>query len=79
MPTITWPRHPDLRRREFALSSDSQRQLQDLNIEFLDDKSITVDDYIERYASIIEDAEQQRRREADRQPFLRRQTRPGGT
>jgi len=41
---------------DFALSSDTQQQLQDLNIEFLDDDSITVDDYIERYASIIETA-----------------------
>jgi len=39
------------------LSSDSQQQTQDLNTEFLDDDSITVDDYIERYASIIESAE----------------------
>jgi glucose/mannose transport system substrate-binding protein len=42
---------------DFALSSDTQQQLQDLNIEFLDDDSITVDDYIERYASIIESAD----------------------
>jgi glucose/mannose transport system substrate-binding protein len=42
---------------DFALSSDTQQQLQDLSIEFLDDDSITVDDYIERYASIIESAE----------------------
>jgi glucose/mannose transport system substrate-binding protein len=42
---------------DFALSSDTQQQLQDLNTEFLDDDSITVDDYIERYASIIESAE----------------------
>jgi glucose/mannose transport system substrate-binding protein len=42
---------------DFALSSDTQQQLQDLNIEFLGDDSITVDDYIERYASIIETAE----------------------
>ncbi|WP_332714687.1 ABC transporter substrate-binding protein [Pelagibacterium mangrovi] len=41
---------------DFALSSDTQQQLQDLNIEFLDDDSISVDDYIERYASIIESA-----------------------
>lgn len=39
------------------LSSDAQQQTQDLNTEFLDDDSITVDDYIERYASIIESAE----------------------
>jgi len=42
---------------DFALSSDTQQQLQDLNIEFLGDKSITVDDYIERYAAIIETAD----------------------
>jgi glucose/mannose transport system substrate-binding protein len=42
---------------DFALSSDTQQQFQDLNIEFLDDDSITVDDYIERYAQIIEEAE----------------------
>jgi len=42
---------------DFALSSDTQQQLQDLNIEFLDDDSITIDDYIERYASIIESAD----------------------
>ena len=42
---------------DFALSSDTQQQLQDLNTEFLDDDSITVDDYIERYASIIEQAD----------------------
>ncbi|SMQ63476.1 carbohydrate ABC transporter substrate-binding protein, CUT1 family [Devosia lucknowensis] len=42
---------------DFALSSDTQQQTQDLNTEFLDDDSITVDDYIERYASIIESAD----------------------
>ncbi|WP_417309835.1 ABC transporter substrate-binding protein [Devosia sp.] len=42
---------------DFALSSDTQQQMQDLNTEFLDDDSITVDDYIERYASIIEQAD----------------------
>ncbi|GLQ57833.1 ABC transporter substrate-binding protein [Devosia nitrariae] len=42
---------------DFALSSDTQQQLQDLNIEFLGDDSITVDDYVERYASIIETAD----------------------
>ena len=35
---------------DFTLTSDTQLQLNDLNIEFLDDDSITVDDYIERYA-----------------------------
>lgn len=42
---------------DWALSPDTQQQLQDLNIEFLGDASITVDDYIERYASIIESAD----------------------
>ncbi|ODT75746.1 MAG: ABC transporter substrate-binding protein [Pelagibacterium sp. SCN 64-44] len=42
---------------DFALSSDTQQQLQDLNTEFLDDDGITVDDYIERYASILEQAD----------------------
>ena len=42
---------------DWALSSDTQQQLQDLNIEFLGDTSITVDDYVERYASIIESAD----------------------
>ena len=42
---------------DFALTADTQQQLQDLNIEFLDDDSITVDDYVERYATIIETAE----------------------
>ncbi len=42
---------------DFSLSSDTQQQLTDLNTEFLDDDSITVDDYIERYASIIEQAD----------------------
>lgn len=42
---------------DFALSSDTQQQLQDLNTEFIADDSITVDDYVERYASIIESAD----------------------
>lgn len=42
---------------DFSLSSDTQQQLQDLSIEFIDNDSITVDDYIERYASIIETAD----------------------
>jgi glucose/mannose transport system substrate-binding protein len=42
---------------DFALSSDTQQQMQDLNIEFLDDDSITVDDYVARYADIIEQAD----------------------
>ncbi|KKC31930.1 ABC transporter substrate-binding protein [Devosia psychrophila] len=42
---------------DFSLSSDTQQQFQDLNTEFLDDDSITVDDYIERYASILESDE----------------------
>jgi glucose/mannose transport system substrate-binding protein len=42
---------------DFSLTSDTQLQLEDLNIEFLNDDSITVDDYIERYAQIIEQAD----------------------
>lgn len=42
---------------DFALSSDTQQQLQDLSIEFLDDDNITVDDYVARYADIIEQAD----------------------
>ncbi|HWJ87237.1 MAG TPA: ABC transporter substrate-binding protein [Pelagibacterium sp.] len=42
---------------DFALSSDTQQQLQDLSIEFIDNDAITVDDYVERYASIIETAD----------------------
>ncbi|MCD7060866.1 ABC transporter substrate-binding protein [Pelagibacterium xiamenense] len=42
---------------DFALSSDTQQQLQDLSIEFLDNDSISIDEYIDRYASIIESAD----------------------
>lgn len=42
---------------EFELSGDTNQQMQDLNTEFLEDESISVDDYIERYASIIESAD----------------------
>ncbi|SDG69690.1 ABC transporter substrate-binding protein [Pelagibacterium luteolum] len=42
---------------DFSLSSDTQQQLQDLSIEFIDNDNISVDDYIERYASIIESAD----------------------
>jgi glucose/mannose transport system substrate-binding protein len=42
---------------EFALSGDTNQQMQDLNIEFLGNPSISVDDYIERYAAIIESAD----------------------
>jgi len=42
---------------DFALSSDTQQQLQDLNTEFLDNDSISVDNYIDRFASIIEQAD----------------------
>ena len=42
---------------DFSLSSDTQLQLEDLNIEFLNDDNITVDDYVERYAQIIEQAD----------------------
>lgn len=38
---------------DFALSSDTQAQMQDLSIEFLNDDSITIDDYIDRYADIL--------------------------
>ena len=38
---------------DFALSSDTQQQLNDLNLEFLDNDAISVDDYIDRYAAII--------------------------
>nr|QWN59156.1 carbohydrate ABC transporter substrate-binding protein [uncultured Pelagibacterium sp.] len=42
---------------DFALSSDTQQQFQDLNIEFLNNDDITVDQYIDRYASILESAD----------------------
>jgi glucose/mannose transport system substrate-binding protein len=42
---------------DFALTSDTQQQLTDLTREFIDTDSITVDDYVERYASIIESAD----------------------
>ena len=42
---------------DFALSSDTQQQLNDLIKEFIDDDSITVDDYIARYADIIDQAD----------------------
>lgn len=42
---------------ETMLSSDTQQQLVDLNQEFFADKSYPLDDYIERYAEIIETAE----------------------
>jgi len=38
-------------------SSDTQQQLDDLNQEFFADKGYSVDDYIEEYASIIEQAD----------------------
>ena len=38
-------------------SSDTQQQLDDLNQEFFADKSFPIDDYIEEYASIIEQAD----------------------
>jgi glucose/mannose transport system substrate-binding protein len=40
-----------------SLSSDTQQQLQDLDLEFFADESVTVDDYIERRAEIIAQAE----------------------
>ena len=42
---------------EMMLSSDTQQQLDDLNQEFFADKSYAVDDYIARYAEIIESAD----------------------
>lgn len=42
---------------DFALTSDTQQQLTDLNIEFFANDDISVDEYIERYATIIENAE----------------------
>ena len=41
---------------ESTLTSDTQQQLNDLTKEFIDDDSITVDDYVERYATLIENA-----------------------
>ena len=40
-----------------SLSSDTQQQLQDLDLEFFADESITVDDYIERRAEIVAQAD----------------------
>jgi glucose/mannose transport system substrate-binding protein len=40
-----------------SLSSDTQQQLQDLDLEFFADESVTVDDYIERRAEIIAQAD----------------------
>jgi len=40
-----------------SLSSDTQQQLQDLDLEFFADESVTVDDYIERRAEIIASAD----------------------
>jgi len=42
---------------DLNLSSDTQAQMQDLSIEFINDKSITMDDYINRYADIMSMAE----------------------
>ena len=42
---------------EATLTSDTMAQLNDLTKEFIDNDSITVDDYIERYASLIESAD----------------------
>jgi glucose/mannose transport system substrate-binding protein len=38
-------------------SSDTQQQLDDLNQEFFADKSYPIDDYIARYAEIIDAAD----------------------
>jgi glucose/mannose transport system substrate-binding protein len=40
-----------------SLSSDTQQQLQDLDLEFFADESVSVDDYIERRAEIIATAD----------------------
>ncbi|MBF0680655.1 MAG: carbohydrate ABC transporter substrate-binding protein [Devosia sp.] len=40
-----------------SLSSDTQQQLQDLDLEFFADENVTVDDYIERRAEIIAQAD----------------------
>ncbi len=42
---------------DLNLSSDTQQQMQDLSIEFINDKSITMDDYINRYADILSTAQ----------------------
>ncbi|HWU18510.1 MAG TPA: ABC transporter substrate-binding protein [Devosia sp.] len=42
---------------EVLNSSDTQQQLEDLNQEFFADKSYPIDDYIEAYAQIIENAD----------------------
>ena len=42
---------------EALLSSDTQAQMQDLSLEFMADDSITVDDYIDRFAEIMEMAD----------------------
>ena len=42
---------------DLNLSSDTQAQMQDLSIEFINDKSITMQDYIDRYADILATAE----------------------
>jgi glucose/mannose transport system substrate-binding protein len=42
---------------DFSLSSDTQKQLEDLNLEFIADDNISVDDYVERYATIIDQAD----------------------
>ncbi|MBJ6986959.1 MULTISPECIES: ABC transporter substrate-binding protein [unclassified Devosia] len=42
---------------DFSLSSDTQQQLQDLDLEFFADENITVDDYIERRAEIVAQAD----------------------
>ncbi len=42
---------------DLNLSSDTQAQMQDLSIEYINDKSITMEDYINRYADILATAE----------------------
>jgi len=38
---------------DLSLSSDTQAQMQDLTLEFINDKSIPIEDYISRYAEIL--------------------------
>lgn len=45
--------HGLLPQGDLSLSSDTQAQMQDLSIEFINDKSISIDDYISRYAEIL--------------------------
>jgi glucose/mannose transport system substrate-binding protein len=42
---------------DLNLTSDTQAQMQDLSIEFINDKSISLEDYINRYADILATAQ----------------------